>query len=195
MLALEPLPRDFYLRPTPEVACDLLGRYLVVQAGDGDRKVGRIVETEAYVGSHDRASHSSRGRTPRTAPMFEEAGHAYVYFVYGMHWCINVVTEEVGSGCAVLLRALEPISRVQGPTNGPARLCRALGIDGRWNRADLTRGDLLIAAGEPPPAEAIGVSARIGVSYAGPWAHEPLRFFVTSSPHVSRYPSRARRQA
>lgn len=185
---LEPLPAEFFVRPTATVARELLGRYLVRDIADGTRLVARLVETEAYLGQHDRASHSSHGRTARTAPMFEDAGRAYVYFVYGMYWCLNVVTEEVGSGSAVLLRAAEPISDISGRLDGPGRLCRALGIDGRWNRADLASGDLRLTAGQPVPATAVDTSPRIGVSYAGPWADAPLRFFVQSNPHVSRGP-------
>jgi len=125
--------------------------------------------------------------------MYEEAGHAYVYLIYGMYWCLNVVTEAVGSPCAVLVRAVEPIAGIDGTTNGPGRLCRAYGIDGSYNRADMTSSDLRIAAGEPAPPTAISPSPRIGVDYAGDWAEQPLRFFVTGNPFVSK-PSRARRR-
>ena len=191
MDGLDALPRDFHARATERVARDLLGRYLVLRNPMDGPKVGRIVETEAYVGPHDLASHSSHGRTTRTAPMFEEPGHAYLYFIYGMHWCINVVTENVGQGCAVLLRAVEPKLGLAGTTNGPGKLCRAFGIDGRWNRADLTEGALTISAGQPVADDAVSVSPRIGVGYAGTWAEEPLRFLVTSSLCLSRYPTRA----
>lgn len=177
--------REFYLRPTAEVARDLLGRYLLLGAAGSPTRIARIVETEAYLGEEDKACHSSRGRTARTAPMYEEAGHAYVYFVYGMYWCLNVVTEPVGSACAVLLRAAEPVEGLEGSADGPGKLCRAFGIDARWNRADLVNGGLRITQGVPVADEDVGVSPRIGVAYADDWADRLLRFFVASSSHVS----------
>ncbi len=110
------------------MAVDLLGKCLVSVAG-GRRRWGRIVETEAYLGPHDLACHASRGRTARTEVMFGPPGHAYVYFIYGMHYCVNVVTERAGHAAAVLIRALEPGPGVLGQTDGPGRLCKALGID------------------------------------------------------------------
>jgi DNA-3-methyladenine glycosylase len=130
--------------------------------------------------------------------MFEEAGHAYVYLIYGMYWCLNVVTEAVTHGAAVLLRGAEPVEGLDGRMDGPGRLCRAFGLDGTWNRADLTSGPLRIEGGDPVPEAVIGASPRIGVGYAGPWAERPLRFFDTRSRHVSRAPSvrrRARRES
>ncbi|MSQ23471.1 MAG: DNA-3-methyladenine glycosylase [Chloroflexi bacterium] len=185
---MSPLTRAFFLRATADVARDLLGRYLVLDREEGPPCIGAIVETEAYVGEHDLASHTAHGRTARTAPMFGEAGRAYLYLIYGMHWCLNVVTEAVDRGCAVLLRALEPVAGIDSPTDGPGKLCRALGIDKRWNAADLISGDLRLTRGCPVPPQQIGTSARIGVAYAGQWAQEPLRFFVTANPYVSRYP-------
>ena len=183
--SLEPLPRDFYLRPTEEVARDLLGRYVVVERpGEALPHVARLVETEAYLGEEDLACHASRGRTKRTAPMYEEAGHAYIYFIYGMYWCLNVVTEAVGRPYAVLLRAAEPISDLPA-MNGPGKLCRALGLDGAWNRADLTSGLLRVTEGASIAGERIGCSPRVGVGYAGPWAEKPLRFFAADSRSVS----------
>jgi DNA-3-methyladenine glycosylase len=129
------------------VARDLLGRYLVL-VRDGATHAARLVETEAYLGEEDLACHASKGHTRRTAPMYEEAGHAYVYFIYGMHWCLNVVTEAVGRPYAVLLRAAEAVTDLPA-MNGPAKLCRALRIDGTFNRADLTSGLLRITEGEP----------------------------------------------
>ena len=183
------LERSFYLRPTAEVARDLLGRCLVFEPPGAERRIGRIVEVEAYVGEHDRASHARAGRTARTAPMYEEAGHAYVYRIYGMYWCLNVVTEPVGTPCAVLIRAAEPISGLVGATDGPGKLCRAFGIDGTLNRAALTAGPLVVTEGKPVPPPQIATTSRIGVPYAGAWADEPLRFFVASNPYVSRRPS------
>lgn len=186
--AFTPLNRAFYLRPTVEVARDLLGRYLVLSDGERPARVGRIVEVEAYVGEHDRASHARVGRTPRNSPMYEEAGHAYIYRIYGMYWCLNVVTEPAGTPCAVLIRAVEPLAGLPAATNGPGKLCRAFGLDGRWNRADLTRGPLRITAGTPAGVGPIAAAPRVGVAYAGAWAQAPLRFFAQASPWVSHRP-------
>jgi DNA-3-methyladenine glycosylase len=169
-----------------EVAEDLIGRYLVLTDVGGPDRVGRIVETEAYVGEHDRASHARAGHTARTAPMYEEAGHAYVYRIYGMYWCLNAVTEPLGTPCAVLIRAVEPITGLTQATDGPGKLCRAFGIDGSRNRADLTVGPLQITAGNRAHLGAIRAAPRIGVDYAGVWAQEPLRFYAEASPYVSR---------
>ncbi len=180
---LEALPRDFYLRPTEEVAHDLLGRYLVFDR-DGATHIARLVETEAYLGEEDLACHASKGHTKRTAPMFGEAGHAYIYFIYGMYWCLNVVTQPIGRPYAVLLRAAEPVSDLPA-MNGPGKLCRAFGLDGQLNRVDLTSSALRITEGEPVPEERVCSSPRIGVAYAGPWAEKPLRFFDSTSRAVS----------
>jgi DNA-3-methyladenine glycosylase len=189
---LEPLPRDFYLRPTVQVARDLLGRYLIVERPDAPVHVARLVETEAYLGEEDLACHASHGHTKRTAPMYEEAGHAYIYFVYGMYWCLNVVTEAVGRPYAVLLRAAEAVTELPA-MNGPGKLCRALGLNASWNRADLTDSGLRVAQGDPLPLDRIGAARRVGVAYAGAWAEEPLRFFDEASPAVSLHPARARK--
>ena len=180
------MPRAFYLRPTIEVARDILGRYLILDRVGQPLRVGRIVEAEAYLGEEDRACHAFRGRTRRTAPMYEEAGHAYMYFVYGMYWCLNAVTEEVGRPYAVLVRAVEPIAGLDGAADGPGKLCRAFGLDGSWNRADLTTGELRVTSGDPPRAGDVATSSRVGVAYAREWADRPLRYYVASSPHVSK---------
>src|SRR5258707_11926588 len=143
------LPRSFYDRDTTLVAQELLGKHLVHVVA-GEARIGRIVETEAYLGPHDLAAHSARGLTPRTKVMFGPPGHAYVYLIYGMHWCMNVVTEEEGHASAVLLRALEPIANLDGRTQGPALLCKAMGIDGRQNGADLGSNTFFLA--QPPEA-------------------------------------------
>ncbi|MFO1475172.1 MAG: DNA-3-methyladenine glycosylase [Verrucomicrobiota bacterium] len=181
------LPRSFYDRDTIQVARDLLGKCLV-HAPDGAARVGRIVEVEAYLGPHDLAAHSSRGLTARTRIMFGPPGHAYVYFVYGMHHCMNVVTEPAGHAAAVLLRALEPIENLPANTRGPALLCRALDIDLRFNGHDLLSDDLFVA--EPLVSESfrIGRSPRIGVDYARHWARRHLRFYIRGNPWVSRPP-------
>ena len=138
----KPLPAAFYARDTLLVARELLGTRLVHEPADGVRCVGRVVETEAYMGPHDRAAHSSRGRTPRTEVMFGPPGHAYVYFIYGFWHCLNVVTGKRGVPQAVLLRALEPVRGITDRTCGPGLLCRAMHIDRRFNGIDL-RGNVL----------------------------------------------------
>jgi DNA-3-methyladenine glycosylase len=179
------LPRSFYDRDTIEVARDLLGKHLVHVSG-GVRRVGRIVEVEAYLGEHDLAAHSSKGRTERTKVMFGPPGHAYVYLIYGMHCCMNVVTQREGHASAVLLRALEPVEGIEGRTQGPGLLCKAMGIDRALNAADLTGGRLYIARALEEPAITIVKRPRIGVDYAGHWARRLLRFYVSGSAHISR---------
>ena len=178
------LPRAFYDRDTVTVARELLGKCLVHETGGG-RRVGRIVEVEAYVGAHDRASHSSRGRTARNAPMFGPPGCAYVYLVYGMYWCMNVVTEREGHASAVLIRAVEPVEGVTGRTQGPGLLCRALEIDRRLDRHDLLSDNLYIASGGLSGFRIVK-RPRIGVDYAGAWARRHLRFYIAGNPFVSR---------
>lgn len=180
------LTRDFYRNDTKSVARKLLGKHLVLKAG-GDERRGRIVEVEAYVGAHDLAAHSSKGITPRTRVMYGPPGHAYVYLIYGIHHCLNLVTEPEGHGAAVLLRALEPISGIDGDTRGPGRLCKALGIDRSFNGADLL-GDVLFVEDSGTEQEESDVVAtpRIGVDYAGEWALRPLRFYLRGNSWVSR---------
>jgi DNA-3-methyladenine glycosylase len=187
------LTRDFYARDdTLAVARDLIGMHLVHDDA-GTRRIGRIVETEAYMGPEDLAAHSSRGRTMRTEVMFGPPGHAYVYLIYGFWNCLNVVTAAEGTPHAVLLRALEPVSGITDKTWGPGLLCRAMNIDRRLNGADLGRDVLwLERPPEPIPPARIGRSARIGVDYAGPWAKRSWRFFDRGSPYVSTAPARKR---
>lgn len=180
-----PLPRSFYDRDTREVAQELLGK-LLVRTVDGELRVGRIVEVEAYLGPHDKAAHTSRGLTPRTRVMFGPPGHAYVYMIYGLHYCMNVVTEAEGHGSAVLLRALEPVSGIAERTAGPALLCRALGITLRQNGADLLERDLHIAEPGAPEPFRIVKRRRIGVDYAGAWARRLLRYYIRDNPYVSK---------
>ncbi|MBS0366660.1 MAG: DNA-3-methyladenine glycosylase [Proteobacteria bacterium] len=179
-------PRDFFARSTLQVARDLIGMHLVHR--DGRRlRAGRIVETEAYLGPRDLAAHSSRGRTPRTEVMYGPAGHAYVYLIYGMWHCMNVVTRSEGVPQAVLLRALEPVQGLSESAAGPGRLCRAMHIDLRLNRVDLLDGPLWIEPPAPGTARPlIGRSLRIGVESAGEWALRPWRFFDRRSRHLSR---------
>lgn len=182
---MQQLPRSFYDRNTIVVARELLGKCLVHRSGDGER-IGRIVEVEAYLGSHDLAAHSSKGLTERTKVMFGPPGHAYVYLVYGMHFCMNVVTEPEGHASAVLLRAIEPVKNLQGRTQGPGLLCRAMGITKGLNGHDLLSDDFYIAV--PPRASPIEIvkRPRIGVDYAGRWARRQLRFYVRGNPFISR---------
>ena len=191
----EPLPRAFYNRPATEVARALLGTVLVHGTTSG-----RIVETEAYLGPQsgleDRAAHSWRGITPRTRVIFGEPGHAYVYLIYGVYECLNVVAEPKGSAGCVLIRALEPVAGiprmrsrrggvpgVERLANGPGKLTLAMGITRRHNGADLTRGRLTIRPPERPEDIRIGVSPRIGIKHC---ADLPLRFFIEGNRFVSR---------
>lgn len=201
---LEPLDRAFFARPTDEVAPALLGLWVVRPTAAG-LAAGRIVETEAYGGPNDRASHARAGPTRRTAPMFGPVGHAYVYLVYGLHECLNVTARADAPAGAVLLRALEPLlgidemrrrrGRPADPATrlaaGPARLCQALEVDRSLDGHDLTLGrELWLArpAGWRPPAAAdVAAGPRIGVAYAADgWAGRPWRFWLRGHPSVSR---------
>jgi len=168
------LPRVYFNRPTVQVARSLIGKYLV-RSIDGRMLEGKIVEVEAYVGSQDKACHASKGRTQRTDVLFGPAGVAYIYLIYGMYHCLNVVTEQEEFPSAVLIRAIE----IDGELiNGPGRLCRALQIDRSLNRINLTTGESLwfedrgVSVGRGD----IGAHPRIGVDYAGEWAKKPWRF-------------------
>lgn len=199
----ERLPRDFYARPPAEVAQALLGMRLV-RVLAGERLAGRIVEVEAYNGEDDPASHAARGPTPRSQIMYGPPGFAYVYFIYGMHHCLNVVTQDEGQPSAVLIRALEPVEGIERMrrirwmrlirgrpdrelTSGPGRLCQALGITRDQNGMDLCDGNVLfIEADEGVPAGEVVVTARIGVR-GNEWARTvPWRFTVGQSPFLSR---------
>ena len=182
---MQRLTRDFYKRDTVTVARDLLGKVLVHQL-DGQLRMARIVEVEAYLGPTDLAAHSSKGLTPRTRAMFGPPGHAYVYLIYGLHHCMNVVTEPEGSGTGVLLRAVEPIANVEGNTRGPGLLTRAMGIDLQHYGEDLCSDRLHLLA--PPCGDSVPIVAkpRVGVAYAKEWADKPLRFYIRDSPFVSR---------
>jgi DNA-3-methyladenine glycosylase len=188
------LSRHFYERTALVVARALLGKVLVHTTAAGTR-YGRIVETEAYVGPHDLACHAAKGRTPRTEVMFGPAGHAYVYFVYGMHWCFNVVTGPEGVAAAVLVRGLEPLGGIPEGVrmDGPARLARALSIGRAENGVDLTSSALRILEAPPPRRGSVRRGPRVGVDYAGPWVSRPFRFWVEGSSGVSRLPRRTGR--
>lgn len=193
------LPRDFYRRDPRLVAPDLLNK--IVRVADG--RAGRIVEVEAYCGAEDPAAHTYRGRTQRNATMFGAAGHLYVYFSYGIHWCANTVCGEVGEGVGVLLRAIEPIGGLDAIQaargnprrkvdigNGPGKLAQALGITGALDGADLVendRGIIILDDGLPPPATP-AATPRIGISKA---REHPWRWHVPGNAYVSKVRDRA----
>ena len=192
-------PREFFARDTLAIARDLLGARLV-RSLDGQRLSGLIVEVEAYIGQDDTACHASRGRTARNAVMFGPPGLAYVYFTYGMHWMLNVVTGEEGFPAAVLLRAIQPVEGLEtmrgrrGPradrelTSGPARLAQALAVDKALNGTDLMAGDRLwLEPGDPSPAQAVQRGPRIGIHSAAEKDRlAPWRFWLRDNPYVSR---------
>jgi DNA-3-methyladenine glycosylase len=190
------LPRSFYEQSTVDVAKLLLGKFLVRKHLDGD-SVGRIVETEAYIGPQDLACHAAKGRTKRNAVMFGPPGHAYVYFIYGFYNMLNLVTEAKDYPAAVLIRAVEPVTgmelmkqrrrsdELRNLASGPGKLCQAFAIDRSLNGADVCAKDLYIEdRGGPPPR--ILSTARIGVDYAGKWKDKRLRFIVRGSEFVSK---------
>lgn len=191
-----PLGPTFFARPSVEVAPALLGKVLVSTV-DGRTAAGRIVETEAYLGPDDPSSHAAAriGRTRRNESMFGAPGIAYVYRIYGVHWCLNAVTDRVDFPGAVLIRALEPLDGAgvmrerrggvpdRALTSGPGKLAAALGITGSLDGHPLDAAPLLIASGEAVPTDEIEVGPRIGISRAADW---PLRFCVRRNPHVSR---------
>jgi DNA-3-methyladenine glycosylase len=197
-----PLPRGFYTRGDALlIARELLGRRLVVPAKDGARVSGIIVETEAYQGPEDKASHAyGNRRTRRTETMFGIGGTAYVYFIYGMYYQFNVVTNTEAIPHAVLIRALEPDEGIEwmrqrrpgkddkNLTNGPGKLCQALGIDRSHNAADLTANTTVWieeGRGSAAPAQ-IASGVRIGIDYAEEYAAKPWRFWLKENPYVSK---------
>ncbi|WED44017.1 DNA-3-methyladenine glycosylase [Legionella cardiaca] len=182
---MQKLSREFYDRDTVTVAKDLLGKYLVHHI-NGYERIGKIVEVEAYLGEHDLAAHSSKGLTPRTQTMFGPPGYAYVYLIYGIHHCVNVVTEQEGNGSAVLLRALEPVSNVTGRTQGPGLLCKAMQIDKQLNGHDLLSDNFYLAGVEDEPRITILKRPRVGVDYAKHWAKRLLRFYIKDNQFVSK---------
>jgi DNA-3-methyladenine glycosylase len=189
------LPRSFYDRETEIVAREMLGAVLECRTDDGVAS-GIIVETEAYVGEHDPACHAAAGRTRRTEPLYGRPGLSYVYFIYGVHWCFNAVTRGEGLPSAVLVRAIQPVDGVdlmrerRGPevrgvnlTNGPGKLCAALGIDGTMNAQSLQRGPIVIREGSRVTDDQIVEGPRIGITKAADW---PLRFFIRDNEWVSK---------
>ena len=190
------LPRSFYEQTTIDVAKELLGKYLVRKHPEGNT-IGRIVETEAYIGPRDLACHASKGRTARTEVMFGPAGHAYVYFIYGFYNMLNLVTEAKGYPAAVLLRAVEPVDGValmkerrksnvlRNLASGPGKLCQAFAVDRSLNGADLC-GNIIFIEDRGEPAPKFRATARIGVDYAGKWRNKPYRFLIRSSEFVSK---------
>jgi DNA-3-methyladenine glycosylase len=193
------LSRDFYARQTELVARELLGCILECHTDTGIVS-GRIVETEAYLGEHDLACHAAAGRTRRTEPLYGPPGTAYVYFIYGVHWCFNAVTRDEGLPSAVLVRALEPLEgialmrrrrraarRDQDLTNGPGKLCAALGIDVRHNALSLQTPPILIREGHRVSDANVVITPRIGIRESADW---PLRWVVGDNQYVSRTPAR-----
>ncbi len=192
---MPPLEPSFYRSDTVSVARALLGTLLCCESSGG-LAAGIIVETEAYLSRNDPACHASRGRTGRNAPMFGPPGRAYIYFIYGSHFCFNVVTAPAGVGEAVLIRALEPVAglalmqerrikarRESELTNGPGKLCQALAIDGTFNEHDLRRYPLWISAGRKIDPAAVVSAPRIGISTA---VDRLLRFYLKDNQYVSR---------
>jgi DNA-3-methyladenine glycosylase len=196
------LPKSFYLDDTVSVARALLGCVLWRRLEHGELLAARIVETEAYLGANDMASHARRGlRSPRNESMYRAGGHAYVYFTYGMHWCLNVVTQEEGLAEAVLLRAAEPLRGVElmrerrpkakkewELMNGPGKICMAMGIDRALDGESLRGDTLWITTRDIEVSdEDIAVSPRIGIDNSGDAAAWPLRFYLRGHRHVSAY--------
>jgi len=194
------LPREFYLRPDVlTVSRDLLGKLLVVPGPNGERVSGKIVEVEAYRGPEDRASHAYGGRrTKRTETMYGAGGIAYVYFVYGMYYQFNVVNGAEDVPHAILVRALEPVEGIEimrtrrhghldrNLTNGPGKLCIAMGIDRQLNAADLLGDKVWLEDFETVSPRRIARGPRIGIDYAQEWIDKPWRFWIRDNPFVSR---------
>jgi DNA-3-methyladenine glycosylase len=180
MRSLTPLPRTFYARDTHEVAKDLLGK-LLVRRKEGTVYIGRICEVESYVGENDKASHASKGKTKRTEVMFGKPGFAYVYLIYGMYHCLNIVTEVENFPAAVLIRACESVENIFLKTDGPGKLCREFFIDRTFNNHDLTTSKELFIAddGVRVARKDIIATPRIGVPYAGEDALLPWRYLYS----------------
>lgn len=184
------LDSSFYLQDTKTVAKDLLGKVLCFRKSKSRLYRGRIVEVEAYLGIDDPAAHTYKGRnTDRVKSMYLTGGHAYVYMIYGLHFCLNVVTREEGTPQAVLIRALEPLDPIELGMNGPGKLCKAFGITKEQNGLSLFQKSSPLWIEEDDfqvKARDIVKATRIGVEYAGEAAKWPLRFYLKGNPHVSR---------
>lgn len=179
------LRRGFYNRSTLTVAQELLGKFLIHKVG-GRKIVGKIVETEAYVGFQDKASHASRGKTPRTAIMFGRPGFAYVYLVYGMYYCLNIVTEREQYPAAVLIRAVEPVSRSRIRPSGPGKVCQYFKVDKKLDGEDLCGVILWLESRDSSLRKSqISRAKRVGVDYAGEYKHKLWRFSVKNNQFVS----------
>lgn len=198
------LPKSFFLHDTVSVSRNLLGCVLWRRLEHGELLAARVVETEAYLGANDMASHARRGlRSARNESMYLEGGHAYVYFTYGMHWCLNVVTQEADLAEAVLLRAAEPLRGIEWMRerrpkakkdtdlmNGPGKICMALDIDRRLDGVSLRGDELWLTARDTDVAdEDIAVTPRIGIDNSGDAAAWPLRFFLRGNRNVSAFRS------
>ncbi len=182
------LKENLYKQNTFKLAKSLLGKFLVRKIGK-KILIGKIVEVEAYYGLHDKASHASRGKTERTKLMFDKPGLAYIYLIYGMYNCLNIVTEKKDFPAAILIRALEPISKFKMKTNGPGKLCQALKIDRKLNGENLITSKKLYLAQDSKTKikkSQIISAKRIGIDYAGKYKHKPWRFYILSNPFVSR---------
>jgi DNA-3-methyladenine glycosylase len=207
---IERLSRDFFARPTLAVARAVLGARLV-RVQTGQRITGLITEAEAYIGETDLGCHARAGRTPRTAVMYGPPGHAYIYFTYGMHWMLNFATETEGFPAAVLIRAIQPVDgleiiaarRTGRPqaewTNGPAKLCQALEIDGRLNGVDLCapQAELFVEEGDPISDECVTIGPRVGLNNVlEPWRSMPWRFRVKeeSTAEIAKNEERKKRK-
>lgn len=188
-IPLKKLGQTFYERPAIELAPDLIGKVMVRQVGRTERRA-RIVETEAYIGTHDLASHASKGRTLRTEVMFGPAGHAYVYLIYGVHEMFNIVAGKIGDPQAVLIRAAEPLDGWSIDLSGPGKLARGMQITRAENSLDLT-GQQLYLRDDFSEKPRVIATPRIGVDYAQEWKHELLRFLDSASSAVS-HPKRFR---
>ena len=194
------LTKDFYIRDVLSVAPDLIGKQFVTRSDDNTYKRLKITEVEAYRGAEDRACHASKGRTKRTEVMYHDGGRIYVYFIYGLYYCLNVTAGDVpGKPEAVLLRAIEPVAgedimakrrqlaegKNANLTNGPSKLCMAMGISKRQNKAAITTPPIYINDA-PAPEEAIVETTRIGVDYAGEWKNRNWRFYLKENLFVSK---------
>lgn len=169
------LERPFYSRPTLVVARELLGKYLII-----GNQIGQIIETEAYLGPDDRASHARFKSRKRNYLMFGQAGIAYVYFTYGMYHMLNIITEKEGQPGAVLIRALKPIQNIDGDTSGPGKLTRTLNITKLQNGLDVTKGSLYLEEWEDTSNAVVLTTPRIGIDYAGADKNNPWRFLIKS---------------